>query len=100
MSKTFEGAIKMTTTEPGKLPEHYEADLIIRNYDAVRGAVSWLCDAIAKAQKATEELSEMLKQCELALTNEMTLVLDDGRELVCPEHGITVSALEDSLHHD
>lgn len=100
MSKTFEGAIKMTATEPGKLPEHYEADLIVRNFDETVEKAARLYAFIASAKEAAEELSKAISQCGLELSKEMSLVSDDGRILDCPKHGITASHLEDSLHRN
>lgn len=100
MPKTFEGAIKMTATEPGKLPEHYEADLVIRNFDETIEKAARLYAFIESAKEAAEKLSKAISQCGLELSKEMSLVLDDDRVLDCPEHGITVSHLEASLHRD
>lgn len=98
MSKTFEGAVKMTASRPGQLPQHYESDLVILNYEETIAAAEKLCDAVAKAQDAAKELHNLLKTVNIDFTDDMTLVLDDGRVFEHVDHAYTLKkAIENAV---
>lgn len=91
MSKTFDGAIKMVAKRPGKLPKHYESDLVIWNYDETLKAAYKLCEAVTEAQKAAKELHDLIKLVSIDFTKEMKLILDDGRIFDCPKHAVDLA---------
>ena len=91
MSKTFEGAVKMTASRPGQLPQHYESDLVIRNYEETIAAAEKLCDAVAKAQEAAKELRRLLETVKIDFTDDMTLVIDDGRVFEHIDHAYSLN---------
>lgn len=98
MSKTFEGAVKMQASRPGKLSEYYEADLVIRNYEETIAAAEKLCDAVAKAQEAAKELHSLLETVKIDFTDDMTLVLDDGRVFEHVDHAYSLNkAIENAV---
>lgn len=98
MSKTFEGAVKMTVSRPGQLPQHYESDLVIRNYEETIAAAERLCDAVAKAQEAAKELHSLLETVKIDFADDMTLVLDDGRVFEHVDHSYSLNkAIENAV---